>query len=306
MPTARVLSIAGAAVQKSLHITKIDLGYIFSAFAMSYAVAQIPGGFLLDRFGAKLVYAFALVLWSLFTLLHGFAGFFIGGAAVSFLFAMRFLVGLASAPGVPANARIVASWFPTSERGTASAIFNATQYFAPFAFNWLLAWIVTRYGWPSSFYFMGVLGLVAALVFVRFVQRPDPASHDQPGRVRLYREERRAGEHRGQGRAVQRRLHLEQCQTGAGQPHADRHLSRPVLHQCADLFLHHLVSALSGGGAAHAADAGRRNGAGRRRWCGFAGGVLGGVVSDWLLQADRLGHLRAQGAAAGRACCWPP
>src|SRR5579862_2996138 len=74
-----VLSIAGATLQKSLHISKIELGYIFSAFAMSYAVAQIPGGFLLDRFGAKPVYAFALVLWSLFTLFHGFAGFFVGG-----------------------------------------------------------------------------------------------------------------------------------------------------------------------------------------------------------------------------------
>ena len=167
-----ILSIAAASVQKSLHITKIDLGYIFSAFAMTYAVVQIPGGFLLDRFGAKLVYTLALVLWSLFTLAHGFAGFFIGGAAVSFLFTMRLLVGLASAPGVPANARIVACWFPTSERGTASAIFNSTQYFAPFAFNWVLAWIVTRYGWPSSFYFMGILGLVAALVFVRFIQGP--------------------------------------------------------------------------------------------------------------------------------------
>ena len=167
-----VLSIAGGAVQKSLHITKIDLGYIFGAFAMSYAVAQIPGGFLLDRFGAKLVYAWALVLWSLFTLAHGLAGFFIGAGAVSFLFGMRFLVGLASAPGVPANARIVACWFPTSERGTASAIFNATQYFAPFAFNWLLALIVTHYGWPSSFYFMGAIGLAAAVVFVRFVNAP--------------------------------------------------------------------------------------------------------------------------------------
>ncbi len=120
----------------------------------------------------KLVYAWALILWSLFTLLHGLAGFLEGGAAITFLFVMRLVVGLASAPGVPANARIVANWFPTPERGTASAIFNATQYFAPFAFNWVLAYLVIHFGWPSSFYFMGAIGLVAAVVFFKFVSGP--------------------------------------------------------------------------------------------------------------------------------------
>jgi ACS family glucarate transporter-like MFS transporter len=167
-----VLSIAGAAVEKSLQINAKQLGYIFSAFGWSYAVAQIPGGFALDRFGAKLIYASALLLWSLFTLAQGFAGLLTGAAAVSFLFGMRFVVGLASAPGVPANARIVANWFPTSERGTASAIFNATQYFALVAFNPILAVIVHNMGWPASFFFMGGLGFVAAIAFVRFMQGP--------------------------------------------------------------------------------------------------------------------------------------
>lgn len=167
-----VLSIASTSVEKSLHINAAQLGYIFSAFATSYAVAQIPGGFLLDRFGAKLIYAVALILWSLFTLAQGFAGFFIGAAAISFMFIMRFVVGLASAPGVPANARIVANWFPAPERGTASAIFNSTQYFAVFAFNPVLALIVHSLGWPASFFFMGVIGLAAAAVFIRFVHGP--------------------------------------------------------------------------------------------------------------------------------------
>jgi ACS family glucarate transporter-like MFS transporter len=167
-----VLSIAGNAVEKSLHISASDLGYIFSAFAISYSIAQIPGGFLLDRFGAKLIYTLGLVLWSLFTLLQGLSGFLAGAAAVSFLFLMRFMVGLASAPGVPANARIVANWFPTPERGTASAIFNATQYFAPFAFNPVMALMVHQWGWPSPFFFMGGIGLIAAIIFARFVTGP--------------------------------------------------------------------------------------------------------------------------------------
>jgi len=167
-----VLSIAGNSVEQSLGIDAKQLGYVFSAFAWSYAIAQIPGGFLLDRFGAKLIYTWALVFWSLFTLLQGAAGFMVGAAAVSALFAMRFAVGLASAPGVPANARIVANWFPTSERGTASAIFNATQYFAPFAFNGLLAVMVHQWGWPSPFFFMGALGLTMAVILQYFMQAP--------------------------------------------------------------------------------------------------------------------------------------
>jgi ACS family glucarate transporter-like MFS transporter len=166
------LSIAGTAVEKALEISPSDLGYIFSSFAIAYVIAQIPGGFLLDRFGAKRVYVVALALWSFFTLVQGFAGLLSGAAAVSALFVMRFVVGLASGPGVPANARIVANWFPTSERGTASAIFNSTQYFAMVAFNPLMGWMVHAYGWPSAFYFMGGLGLLAAIVFWRFVHSP--------------------------------------------------------------------------------------------------------------------------------------
>jgi len=166
------LSIAGTAVEKALGFGAVDMGYILSAFAIAYVIAQIPGGILLDRFGAKRVYAAALTLWSLFTFIQGFAGLFHGALAVGALFVMRFVVGLASAPGVPANARIVANWFPAYERGTATAIFNATQYFALVAFAPLMGWLVHRFSWPVVFYVMGGLGLVAAAVFVRFVQSP--------------------------------------------------------------------------------------------------------------------------------------
>src|SRR5438874_11031807 len=84
------LSIAGPAVEKSLGISASDLGYIFSSFAIAYVIAQVPGGFLLDRYGAKRIYTLALVLWSLFTLLQGTAGLLGGAAAISALFIMRF------------------------------------------------------------------------------------------------------------------------------------------------------------------------------------------------------------------------
>ena len=278
-----ILSIAGPAVQKSLHISKIDLGYIFSAFAMSYAVVQIPGGFLLDRFGAKPVYAVALVLWSLFTIFHGFAGFFAGGAVVSFLFAMRFIVGLASAPGVPANARIVACWFPTSERGTASAIFNATQYFAPFAFNWLLAFIITHHGWPSSFYFMGGLGLLAALVFWRFVRGPTQHPMINQGEFDYIEKN---------GALVN--IEDKDAPSGAAftwnnvkQVLANRMLIGVYLGQyCINVLTYFFITwfPLYLVEERHMPLMLAAQWSGQAALAGFAGGVLGGLVSDWLLR----------------------
>src|ERR1044071_8889532 len=65
------LSIAGSEVQKDLKIDAIAMGVIFSAFSWSYAAAQIPGGWLLDRFGSKTVYALSILFWSIFTLCQG-------------------------------------------------------------------------------------------------------------------------------------------------------------------------------------------------------------------------------------------
>jgi len=88
------LSIAGTALAKELNLDPIAMGYIFSAFGWSYVAAQVPGGWLLDRFGSKWVYALGILIWSLFTVMQGLVGFLSGGAAVAVLFLLRLLVGL--------------------------------------------------------------------------------------------------------------------------------------------------------------------------------------------------------------------
>jgi ACS family glucarate transporter-like MFS transporter len=165
-------SIAGQSASKELGLDPIAMGYIMSAFAWAYVLGQIPGGALLDRFGSKKIYTAALVLWSGFTLLQGFAGIWSGLAAALALFVMRFLVGLAEAPSFPANARIVAAWFPGPERGTASAIFNSAQYFSLVAFAPLMGWLAHSFGWRSVFFVMGGVGIVAAFFFVKLIHSP--------------------------------------------------------------------------------------------------------------------------------------
>ena len=70
------LSIAGTDVAKELQLDSVSMGYIFSAFGWAYLLMQIPGGWLLDRFGSKRVYTYSLFFWSLFTFLQGFVDVF--------------------------------------------------------------------------------------------------------------------------------------------------------------------------------------------------------------------------------------
>ncbi len=168
------LSIAGPALSKELGLNAVTMGYIFSAFGWSYVLGQLPGGWLLDRFGSKTVYAVSIFVWSLFTFLQGGITFITATVATAtvLLFAMRLLVGLAEAPSFPANARLVAAWFPTNERGTASAIFNSAQYFATVLFAPIMGWIAHTYGWTYVFYFMGLVGIVVSGLWLKLIYSP--------------------------------------------------------------------------------------------------------------------------------------
>ncbi|WP_145548683.1 MFS transporter [Yersinia massiliensis] len=171
------LSIAGTEVAKELQLDAVAMGYIFSAFGWAYLLMQIPGGWLLDRYGSKRVYTYSLFFWSLFTFTQGFVDMFpIAYAAIS-MFIMRFMLGFSEAPSFPANARIVAAWFPTKERGTASAIFNSAQYFSLAIFSPLLGYLTFAWGWQHVFTVMGGLGFVLTIVWVKFIHNPT----DHPG-----------------------------------------------------------------------------------------------------------------------------
>ena len=164
-----VLSIAGVAFARDLHLDALHVGYLFSAFSWAYAGAQLPAGAILDRYGSKGVYGISIVLFSLCAVLVGFAGFLAGPAAFLAIFGLRLLSGLAQSPVFPGNGRIVAAWFPTRERGLASAIFNSSQYFAVVLFAPVFGWIAHRYGWKECFWVLGGLGMVLAAVWTRAI-----------------------------------------------------------------------------------------------------------------------------------------
>jgi len=166
------IAITGPEFSKALGLSPVQMGYVFSAFAWSYVLAQLPGGWLLDRFGSKKIMIVGLTLWSVLAMFQGAVGFLTGGAAVAGLFLIRFLVGATEAPSFPANGRITSAWFPASERGFASAIFNSAQYFATAMFAPIMGWITHSYGWQAVFYSMGGLGLIMVVFWNKIIYSP--------------------------------------------------------------------------------------------------------------------------------------
>ncbi len=166
------VTIAKTSLSDGLGLDPVWMGYLLSAWGWSYVVAQLPCGWLLDRFGSKRVYGAGIGFSSLLIFLMGFAGALHGRAAFFALFALLFLAGFALAPAFPGNGRFVAAWFPAKERGTASAIFNSSQYFSLVLFAPFMGWIVHALGWQSVFWAMGGLGMLLTPAWFKFVHSP--------------------------------------------------------------------------------------------------------------------------------------
>jgi ACS family glucarate transporter-like MFS transporter len=182
------LSVAGTSMQHELHFGAARLGLLASAFGYSYVAAQLPSGGLLDRFGSKRVYGISILLCTLCAVLVGAAGYLPAAYILSTIFVLRLCSGAAQGPIFPGNGRIVAAWFPTAERGTASAIFNASQYFSLVAFAPIFGWLTSTHGWRWCFWFMGVFGLILAFAWWKLVFNVDEHPFIAPSEVNLIRD----------------------------------------------------------------------------------------------------------------------
>ncbi len=177
------LSQAAGAMPKDLDLNPERMGYLLFGFGWAYALGQLPSGGLLDRFGSKRVYGIAIILWSIFAFLTGFAGYVGPSAAFTVIFILRICSGLAQSPVFPGNGRIVAAWFPTAERGRASAIFNSSQYFALPIFAPIFGGLLHSYGWQSCFWFMGALGVVLTVLWFTNIYGPKDHPRVSPQEV---------------------------------------------------------------------------------------------------------------------------
>ncbi|GAB7528025.1 MFS transporter [Pseudomonas sp. 3A(2025)] len=157
------LAVAGSDMSKELGISSVEMGYLFSIFSWAYVVFLIPAGWLSDRLGSKKSLTIAIVVWSIFTVCMGLVHFI--GMIVPLLLALRFLLGVAESPVGPACTRVIASWFPSSERGMAGAIFNSAQYISLAFFTPFMGWLCYAFGWEYVFIIMGLVGLGIAVIW---------------------------------------------------------------------------------------------------------------------------------------------
>lgn len=165
-----VLSAAAPRIQSQFHLSAVEMGVVMSAFFWSYALLQLPAGFLADRLGQKKVLGFAVLWWSLATAATGIANGF------KSLVALRVALGVGEAGAYPSNAGIASKWFPRSERATVAGIFDSGSKLGGAIALPLIAAMLTAFDWKITFALTGLLGLIWYVVW-QFTFSDSPRDH---------------------------------------------------------------------------------------------------------------------------------
>lgn len=169
------MSIAGQSVAREFHFSNLELGWVFSAFVLGYALFQAPGGWIADRIGPRLVLTLGVLWWGVFTSL---ITVFRPGAPmlIGIVIATRFLLGMGEAVIYPASNCIVAAWIPSAERGIANGIIFSGVGCGAALTPPLITYLLLAYGWRVSFWASAALGLAAGAIWF-LLARDRPAAH---------------------------------------------------------------------------------------------------------------------------------
>jgi MFS transporter, ACS family, glucarate transporter len=164
------ISSAASFIRQDLHLTVWQMGLVFSAFTLAYAIFEVPSGWLGDVFGARSVLTRIVGWWSAFTVLTATAGGFRS------LLVIRFLFGAGEAGAFPNISRAFSRWLPTSERGKANGVLFLGSRLGGALAPPLTALLIRHWGWRASFLTYGMLGVIWAVAWYRWF-RDDPAKH---------------------------------------------------------------------------------------------------------------------------------
>ena len=170
------VSTAGALFMQEFGLSQVAMGRVFSAFLLGYALFQVPGGAMADRWGARRVLALAAWAWVALTALQAATGWGPWGASVASVLAgfvaLRFLMGAAAAPTYPAAAQGVSRWVPVSFQGRATGIVIASVGLGSAIAPPLVSAVMVRWGWRAS---LLASALPALLIAVAWRWLPDRA-----------------------------------------------------------------------------------------------------------------------------------
>src|SRR5215469_5625503 len=154
------ISQAAEPITHDLHVSKEQMGLIFGAFGLAYALFEVPMGLLGDRLGVRRVLTQIVLAWSVCTALTGAAW------NVASMCVIRFLFGAGEAGCFPNLTRMLSAWMPARERVTAQALMWAFARWGGAITPRLALLCIGLFGWRSAFVQFGAVGLIWCVVFV--------------------------------------------------------------------------------------------------------------------------------------------
>ena len=192
----QVIGILKPTLQAQFGWSEIDYADIVFAFQLAYAGGFLIAGRMMDRIGARLGFAIAIVLWSVAAIAHAEATAF-GPAAAALLALLgltysasvagfmiaRFALGLGEAGNFPAAIKVTAEWFPKRERALATGIFNSGTNVGALVTPLVVPWITLSFGWYWAFIATGALGFIWLAFWLPLYHRPD--EHPRLGAAEL-------------------------------------------------------------------------------------------------------------------------
>ena len=152
------ISVAIIPMQEAFGWSDTTKGFVLSSFFIGYMILQAPSGWLANRIGGKLVLGFAVLSWSIFTILTPVAAMI----SLPLLIAVRIAMGLGEAAMFPASFSLFSRWVPEAERSRSMSLLASGIPLGTLFALTTTGWIVARYGWPSVFYIFGLFGVVWA------------------------------------------------------------------------------------------------------------------------------------------------
>jgi MFS transporter, ACS family, aldohexuronate transporter len=163
----QVIGILAKDLQVIIGWNEIDYGNIVAAFNAAYAVGLLVSGRLIDRFGTRLGYTVAIIVWSLAGMITSFAHSAFGFGVA------RAVLGLGEAANFPAAIKTVAEWFPKKERALATGIFNSGTNVGAILAPLTVPWIAIHLGWQWAFILTGAIGFLWLLFWIPTYRRPE-------------------------------------------------------------------------------------------------------------------------------------
>jgi len=157
------ISVAAPSMMKALNLDAQQLGVIFAAFALGYALMQLPGGMLSDRFGTKALLVVAPLLFSLFTGLTGFA------TSVAALVVVRFCFGLSEGSCNAAVYKLVADNFSSKDAARAHSVWLSALAIGPAVVAPIVVWLLVRGPWQHVFFFFAIPGVIVSLLIFTLI-----------------------------------------------------------------------------------------------------------------------------------------